>query len=682
MALDSAPAAMNAKYLTLAATGVTSLLVVGLALGRTSTITATPLNPATPAARVATTRSSGIDRLLSLARAIDQPRGNRAWQLEVNRLTAAELPELFTRLEELPPDARRCGLRGTVITAWAECDPAAAAAAVATLAGGEERAGTAGLVFLEWLQVAPGDALAWSKAQSDFSLANWQIELRLETTTGPAAAALLTALEKTTANPLASVLRKAAFTRLAELDPASATTYAERQPAGPARDALLTQALTALAKQNPTAALTRAANLTGAQRQAVVAAATAATAARDPLDALALLEQLPAGPARLEAATSIVAGLAREDPDTALEFALTFPAGRMRQSLLSGVARTLIAADAPAALRWLQALPPDATRATLVNNFSWQLVQAESISPSTAADFALSLPSGYPRTSAVATAVGRMATQDLAATAAWLQTITDPEVRPAALRSLAEAWPQGDTTGAFTYAQRLPNETDREEFLSKLGQSVAERTTDATNFLAQLPAGPARDAFAKGIVENRWNDAPAEATLAIEAMSPGENRNSAATEVARNWARSDPTAAARWVENRSDLASNGATCAAVVASWAQWDPDGAAAWLARLPAGNGRSGAAAELVDDLKFTAPATAARWVGEIADADQRHRTIARLATPWLAADRATAAAWLARTDLPRESQQALLEGRPVPGAEEEEVVILSPFEVSSSY
>lgn len=671
---------MNAKQLAIAAAAATSLLVVGLVFARNnsgpepSTLPKLPL----PAAAV---RTSGIENLFAAAQEVGRKPNYRAWQVAINHLTANELPDLFARLDDLPATDDRVNLRKLAATAWAELDPAAAAAAVAALPPGEERTATSGGVLLQWLCSAPGDALAWADRQPDLSLADWQIELVIEDTPGPTAADILATLEKSAPVRFAGKLRETAFARLAETDPSAAVAFAQRQAAGPARDDLLTKALTALAQKDPTAALARATELPISKRQSVLAAATAATAARDPLDALAFLEQLPAGAARLEAAKAVVAGLAREDPDAAVEFASTFPAGRMRETLLSNAVSALVATDAPAALRWLQSLPEDATRQTLISEVAWQLVRSDSIPPSAAAGFALTLPPGYQRAGAFATAVERMAKQGVTATAAWLQTVTDAEVRPAALRSLAQTWSQTDITSAFTYAQRLTSDNDRQMFLSSAGEALAEQSTEAASYLALLPSGPARDAFAQGIVDRKWNRAPEEAATIVDAMTVGKERSAASANVARSWARGNPTTAAAWVESRPDLATDGETCAAVVEGWLQWDPDGAANWVARLPAGAGRAGAAVELVDEMKSSAPATAARWTYEIADPEQRHRAIARVAAPWLAADRATASAWLARTDLPRETQQALLEGRSVPDAEEE-VIVLSPFEVTRSY
>ena len=77
------------------------------------------------------------------------------------------------------------------------------------------------------------------------------------------------------------------------------------------------------------------------------------------------------------------------------------------------------------------------------------------------------------------------------------------------------------------------------------------------------------------------------------------------------------------------------------------------------------------LVDATKDVTPEIAAPCVGQIADPAQRHRAITGLATRWLQSDRTAASVWLAQTDLPRDSMQALLADKPVPGGEAEEIL-----------
>lgn len=411
----------------------------------------------------------------------------------------------------------------------------------------------------------------------------------------------------------------------------------------------------------------------------MIVAAAAGAAARDPLEAMPLLDLLPAGRARLEAAEAIGRALLKEDPTVAFNFANTFPVGETQKRLLAMVARGYAEQDPRAALQWLRSLPEGTVKCALVGDAWPTLVRDERITPIEAAHLARELVAEDERTEAMTAAIARLTAADTSAACAWMQQLPDVKIRADGLLALARNWPASASAGALAFARTLAGK-ERGDSLATLGNTLArpEQETAAAQIRLLAPSAD-RDAFIRGTVEQLSYSSPRAAAGLLDAMSAGTGKNAAAAEVVRHWATENPTAAAACVRERPDLLADWVTCSAVTRSWASWDAPGAAQWLTQLPTSPVRSAAAAALVAETQTSAPEIAASWLSEIADPEQRQQATISVARQWLRNDRANASAWLARSDLSRETIDALLTGRPIASGDED-VVVLSPFQITS--
>ena len=68
----------------------------------------------------------------------------------------------------------------------------------------------------------------------------------------------------------------------------------------------------------------------------------------------------------------------------------------------------------------------------------------------------------------------------------------------------------------------------------------------ASEYLATMPASPAKDAAIMGFANRLAYEDPAAAIAWAETIATSEGRNTALAVVGRNWASKDPQAAAAW----------------------------------------------------------------------------------------------------------------------------------------
>ena len=676
---------MIPKILACAAAGATTLLASGIALGRWSQTVVPQSAPISLCRAAAAPTTAGHSTALAVFEdSLAAPEnGDGESRFEhcgkaIDALGSDSLPAAWRAAERLSSKPFRIQIRMALLKHWTALDPAAAAEAATALADDDERSFALSTVATAWLQKDFRTAAAWCARQPGLTLNTWELGRLFTQPDAQTPASALATAEALPAGTMRESLCSLAFRCLSQTDPAAALAYAKRQPAGVARESLLVEALSALARKDPAATRAQLDELPPEKRLIVIAAVATAAAACDPLEALPYLDQLPTGQLRMRAANSIVQAMLAEDPEVAVDFALTFPAGEMQRRLLATATNGFVRQNPAAALEWLDALPEGATKHLILQNAWWSIACDDQLDPQTVARFVLALPTDLPRANALGSVVERMAHANNATAAAWVQQLADSDLRESGLRALAGAWAPTDTAGAVVFAQRLP-EVERVAFLLTLGQRQARAgVDDIATQTALLPAGAARDAFVRGAVGELQRTEPRLAANLVDAMNAGPEKLQAATGLLQSWSGENPVAAADWLRNRPGLAASAATCSAVTREWAQWDAESAAQWVANLPAGEGRTAAVETLVEKTTTTSPALAATWAAQLADPAQRSRKLATIATTWLRTDRVAASVWLARADLPPETVQALLAGRPVTGDDGEELVLLSPFVV----
>ena len=681
---------MIPKLFGLAAVGASTLLASGIALGRWSQTLRPPAIPATvhratetPAPADQTTALAAFQKSLTAFAGGNNFNSREDWGKTIDALDADSLPAAWAATGRIPAQPFRNRTRIALLHHWASIDPAAAATAATALPAHDAQEYALRTVATLWLRKDFPAAAAWCARQPGLTLNEWELRDLFAQPDAPTPTSGLAAADTFPAGALRETLRSVTFTRLSQTDPEAALAYARRQPADGAREELLVQALSAMAGKDPTSTLAQLNDLPLEKRLAVIAAAAAAAAARDPLEALPYLDQLPTGQQRMRAADAIVKAMLAEDPEIAVDFALTFPAGEMQRRLVVTATNGFVHQNPAAALQWLNALPDDATKHLILKNSWWSIVRNDQLDPQSIARFVLALPKDLPRSNALETVVERLAHANIATAAAWVQQLADTDLRESGLRALAGAWSTTDTVGASLFAQHLAEE-ERTSFLTTIGQRQAQTNVGGITALASLlPPGAARNAFMQGAVSATQRTQPRLAADLVDTMSSGPVKLRAANSLLESWAGENPLAAADWLRRRPELSANATTCSVVTREWAEWDADGAAQWVSGLPFGASRTAAVEALVEKTTATAPALAATWATQIADPAKRIRTLTTIATTWLRADRVAASAWLTRADLPQESIQALLAGQPVPGgADEDEIVVLSPFEWHCGY
>jgi hypothetical protein len=168
----------------------------------------------------------------------------------------------------------------------------------------------------------------------------------------------------------------------------------------------------------------------------------------------------------------------------------------------------------------------------------------------------------------------------LDSTKAWVDTITDPDLRGGALSRVAEsairedlpgavewvtqyagdesanravsrvasAWAEDDPRAVLTWADGLPDATKASAYGEAFEEWTRQDATAAGEHLSNMQASPERDAAVEEFATNVARTEPTTAIQWAETIADQEIRTEALTEVAQTWYRQDQAAATQWLE--------------------------------------------------------------------------------------------------------------------------------------
>jgi hypothetical protein len=182
---------------------------------------------------------------------------------------------------------------------------------------------------------------------------------------------------------------------------------------------------------------------------------------------------------------------------------------------------------------------------------------------------------------------------------AWLNGLTDPDMKSGAFRTVADQMMRGDTAKAAEWIKAYANEDFAKDAVRNLAETMARKDPqEALKFAGDLTGKAQSSAIGQAV--NEWarqeNGANmADAAKYVESLPAGDSRDAGARAIAREAVRDDPQAAIAWANSIKDAEQRTDTLVDVARRYMREDKAAAEAWLAQ-------SGLSAE--DQQKVTTP------------------------------------------------------------------------------
>lgn len=482
---------------------------------------------------------------------------------------------------------------GGILAKWAETDPLAAAARMASMPPDRVNGDGAGQLAAEWAKKDPKAALEWAKGLRPElkNAASLEIYKALSRKDPEAAWKQL----QDEPGHLRGQLTGGVLQTVADEDPAKAVAMLKAMDSKPERRIAVEQFLQQMGYWDTEGGFKIIDEL------------------KDPLIRRSTLDDLMSYASwyssedefkaqvdkmsdreKIDTSGSVMQGLMRNNPEAARDYFLSLPETQRDSSQLSELMGDYAGKDARKALEMATAFSNPQEQASALNGLfnSWSRLD-----PKAAAEGLKQLPEGQSRLEA--------------------------------LGQIADSWGNSDPQAAKAWAEGLSGDERTRALATVLPQMAKDNPAAAASQLLTLLKSPS-DGMEKDLA-------------------------SSAGSLAGTWASDDPAAAAKWAANLPPGQSREQGLQAVASSWAQYDAAATAQWLGTLEAGSSRDAAIAPLVSQIQGSDPAMAFTWASSISDENDRLNQLKDTLGSWRKSDlKAARAAFDAAnlTDKERES------------------------------
>jgi hypothetical protein len=241
----------------------------------------------------------------------------------------------------------------------------------------------------------------------------------------------------------------------------------------------------------------------------------------------------------------------------------------------------------------------------------------------------------------------RVGDNGLAAAETQERLLHPSEDNPESVPQLAEivvAWANADLPRAVQWARQLPDETERQKALVRIGFEAARaEPLTALALAVDLDADAERDELIRHAAgewavsapdaaaewARRIEDSPlrsgtlariatawaevdprAAAALAIKELEPGRLQEDTVVGIVQRWAQREPADAATWIDRFEEGELRAAAVQNLVKLWADRNPTEAGEWLKALPPGSTRNLAIAAYAEQIAPDFPQQARQW------------------------------------------------------------------------
>jgi hypothetical protein len=517
-----------------------------------------------------------------------------------------------------------------VIQAWASKDPRGAFTAALALPNGRERRNAVQNVFGTWAaddpQAAAGAVIASGLSRNDKVRAAGRIAEAWAQSDAPAALAWAKSLPARDGgdNAVASALRNLATTD----GPAAAAAWQELSPRQ--KKYQLANIIQSWAWQDREAATQWARSLENPQDRATAISTCLSGLEFSETDKFtALLNELPAGPARMNAIRNVVGNHAGSDPE--------------------------------GTLGWILTLPENERAAALKDGYTWELANADSRQM---AVLLRETPALSGQSHLWSTVARELALENPAEAMAWVETLETPGLKKQAAEQVMRSWAYENASDAIVRAQAFTDAAQRKSAVNAVLESWAATDPDAVLAWAATASGGEREvALLNGSLQKAENDPAASAGIVSQLLlkNAGEtpsHLSNAAGNVARAWFQQDVTQAAQWAAQLPAGDAQEHAVNAIAEAWTGLDPLAASQWVQQLAPGESRDAAVRTLVNGIQQSDPESAFTWAVSIGDAAKRDEVVRSAAQAWRWQDRDAARAAVAQAPISETVRSSLLE------------------------
>lgn len=311
---------------------------------------------------------------------------------------------------------------------------------------------------------------------------------------------------------------ESAMWALARSDPEKAMEVAQSQMSGQAQDRAVSNVIRQIAREDPVKAAELASDLPyGRVYSNSVQAVANEWGDREPMAALQWAETLTAGEEKEDAMNSILRSFADKEPEEAKVYLTQMPEGENRSKMAGYIADKMARNEPREALVW-----------------------AKSLSADLAGD-------------ATQTAISTWASKDPRAVVDYLQTTGGTKELNASAGTIAYNWARRDLETAADWSLGLEGDAQEEAVERVSREWLDHNTEEASIWIANLDAGPARDQAVQNLVSKVYRSDPEAAFAWAKTISDERNRYYSAQRAIRELSEDGKADQARSLIEKSEL---------------------------------------------------------------------------------------------------------------------------------
>lgn len=356
--------------------------------------------------------------------------------------------------------------------------------------------------------------------------------------------------------------------------------------------------------------------------------------------------------------------LAESDPNAAMERLSAVPPGQERNTLVLAIGSALARQDADAALEWVRNLSPpspDALRSVAMeiaqNDFDRALEMIDDPIPGVDIQLVLSViasqASRYPEQST--SIASRLAARDDLQSAATLAQFVstwigrDPEralewvlangagVDAGVFGRAAMTMASQDPVAAAALVERIP-EAHRSTWINQVATQYGSRDPDgAVAWISQYQGTVLYDQAVRQVIVGVAQADPRRAANLMAQAGP-EAQLGVADRIAASWAQQEPRAASLWSADLTDQRAREAALRTSTGVWYQQDPAAAKNWVLNLRSGEARDAALVGMLQ--RGSSTGNFDRGLLNAMDSDSARQEALRLSIPMIARTNASEA------------------------------------------
>ena len=296
------------------------------------------------------------------------------------------------------------------------------------------------------------------------------------------------------------------------------------------------------------------------------------------LEALALFEDLPPGPMRMQEMNLLMYAWGAFDGPAAVGYAEAEIGGRLGRFAAHSALSSWSARDPFEALAWSREQIPEGER----NPYTVGIVAGwTNYDILEAADFVAGMPEGRDRYRSLGILASQFLQNGIPEATQWADGLPEDEFKESVFLNLARQWSSQDPESSADWVEHHVGESYSVDAIRTVASNWArDDPLSAVSWAAELPEGEARE---KGVAASisRWAaDDPNAAGDWLNEIPAEPSMDPAVRAFARRIAELDPEAALSWSKSIIDPELRLQSIQEVSQDWYRQDPQSASAWLA------------------------------------------------------------------------------------------------------